>query len=71
MLGTVLSVVVSPTCCGFVAGTGSAGWASKRGMDAEEREAFVNDGLDPDDTSVVAAIDLVRWELSLLLGQED
>ncbi|GFG83175.1 hypothetical protein MPRG_64510 [Mycobacterium paragordonae] len=54
-----------------MAGTGSAGWASKRGMDAEEREAFVNDGLDPDDTSVVAAIDLVRWELSLLLGQDD
>ncbi|WP_268793747.1 hypothetical protein [Mycolicibacterium wolinskyi] len=40
-------------------------------MDAEEREAFVNDGLDPDDTSFVAAIDLVRWELSLLLGQDD
>jgi hypothetical protein len=34
-------------------------------VDAEEREALVAEGLDPDDPSVVAAIDLVRWELSL------
>jgi hypothetical protein len=26
-------------------------------------------GFDPDDPAVVAAIDLVRWELSLLLGR--
>lgn len=34
-------------------------------VDAEERQALVDDGLDPDDPGVVA-IDLVRWELSLL-----
>lgn len=28
------------------------------------------DGLDPDDPRVVPGIDLVRWELSLLLGQD-
>jgi hypothetical protein len=26
------------------------------------------EGLDPDDPAVVAAIDMVRWELSLLFG---
>lgn len=40
------------------------------GMDAEERQALVNEGWDPDDSLVVAAIDLVRWELSLLLGSD-
>lgn len=40
-------------------------------MGAEEREALVDDGLDPDDPRVVAAIDLVQWELSLLFGQDD
>jgi hypothetical protein len=34
-------------------------------MDAEERQALRAEGLDPDDPSVIAAIDLVRWELSL------
>ncbi|MGV9798801.1 hypothetical protein ACWDTP_12170 [Mycobacterium sp. NPDC003449] len=35
-------------------------------MDAEERAELRAQGLDPDDPRVVAAIDLVRWELSLL-----
>jgi hypothetical protein len=35
------------------------------GMDDDEREALRAEGLDPDDPAVVAAIDLVRWELSL------
>jgi hypothetical protein len=37
-------------------------------MDAEEAQAVRAEGLDPDDPAVSAAIDLVRWELSLLLG---
>lgn len=37
------------------------------GMDAEDREVLVDEGLDPDDPRVVAAIDLVRWELSMFL----
>jgi hypothetical protein len=31
-----------------------------------ERQAIRAEGLDPDDPAVVAAIDMVRWELSLL-----
>jgi hypothetical protein len=34
-------------------------------MDVEERQAPWAEGLDPDDPAVIAAIDLVRWELSL------
>jgi hypothetical protein len=34
-------------------------------MDDDEREAVRAEGLDPDDPAVVAALDLVRWELSL------
>jgi hypothetical protein len=34
-------------------------------MDVEERQALHGEGLDPDDPAVVAAICLVRWELSL------
>jgi hypothetical protein len=41
----------------------SAGF--KRHMDDDEREAVRGEGFDPDDPAVVAAIDLVRWELSL------
>lgn len=40
------------------------------GMDAEEREALTAEGLDPDDPLVAAAVDLVRWELSMLLTGE-
>jgi len=35
-------------------------------MDDEELQAVRDEGLDPDDPAVVAALDLVRWELSLL-----
>ncbi|MFV8233993.1 hypothetical protein [Mycolicibacterium fortuitum] len=35
-------------------------------MEAEDRAELRAAGLDPDDPQVVAAIDLVRWELSLL-----
>jgi hypothetical protein len=35
-------------------------------MDDDEREALRAEGLDPDDPAVVAAIDMVRWELSLM-----
>jgi hypothetical protein len=34
-------------------------------VDAEEAQALRAGGLDPDDPAVIAAIDLVRWELSL------
>ncbi|WP_263427946.1 hypothetical protein [Mycobacterium avium] len=40
-------------------------------MDGEERLALVDERLDPDDPAVVAGIDLVRWDLSLLFGQDD
>ncbi|WP_210687327.1 hypothetical protein [Mycolicibacterium sp. GESEQ-9] len=36
------------------------------GMDAQQRQALVDQGCDPDDPAMIAAIDLVRWELSLL-----
>jgi hypothetical protein len=45
-----------------------AGATSKTGVDDEERQALWAERLDPDDSAVVAAIDMVRWELSLLLG---
>lgn len=35
-------------------------------MDDDEREAIRAEGSDPDDPAVVAAIDLVRWELELI-----
>ena len=37
-------------------------WAT---LDAEECQALQAEGLDADDPAVIAAIDLVRWELSL------
>ena len=33
-----------------------------------EAQAVRAEGSDPDDPAIVAAIDMVRWELSLLLG---
>jgi cobalamin biosynthesis protein CbiG len=33
---------------------------------AADRQALRAEGLDPDDLAVIAAIDLVRWELSLI-----
>ena len=41
------------------------GGASRTCMDDEERQAVREEGFDPDDPAVIAAIDLVRWELSL------
>jgi hypothetical protein len=35
------------------------------GLDDDERQALRPEGLNPDDPAVIAAIDLVRWELSL------
>jgi hypothetical protein len=35
-------------------------------MDDDEREAIRFEGLAPDDPAVLAALDLVRWELELL-----
>jgi hypothetical protein len=37
----------------------------RQGVDAEEAAAAQAEGLDPDAPPVIAAIDLVRWELSL------
>jgi hypothetical protein len=39
--------------------------ASKAGVDDDERKALQAKGLDHDDPAVIAAIDLMRWELSL------
>lgn len=38
-----------------------------RGNDSVEAEAIPAEGLDPDDAAVVTTIDLVRWELELLV----
>lgn len=35
-------------------------------MDSDERNGLIAEGVDPDDLAVRAAIDVVRWELSLL-----
>lgn len=35
-------------------------------FDEIEREALLAEGLDPDSPDTAAAIDLVRWQLSLL-----
>jgi hypothetical protein len=43
----------------------TAGRYVQDGMDDEHPEALRAEGLDPDDPDVRAAIDLVRWELSL------
>ena len=37
-------------------------------MDADEREGVFAEELDPDDPHVIAALDLVRWELSVVFG---
>jgi hypothetical protein len=47
-------------------GTLRAGRTSNTGMDDDERQALRAEGLDLDDPAVIAAIDLVRWELSLI-----
>ena len=42
------------------------GERSCRVFDNIERDALREEGFDPDDPETVTAIDLVRWELSLL-----
>jgi hypothetical protein len=46
-------------------GTVTTGRTSNTGVDDDERQALRDEGLDPDDPAVIAAVDLVRWELSL------
>jgi hypothetical protein len=36
-------------------------------VEDDERQALRDEGLNPDDPTVIAAIDLVRWELSLIV----
>ena len=50
------------------AGNRTTGARVQDGVDKEEAQALRTEGLDPDDPAVVAALDLVRWESSLLLG---
>jgi hypothetical protein len=50
---------------GLERGTLTTGHASNTGGDDDERQALRAEGLDPDDPTVIAAIRLVRWELSL------
>lgn len=38
----------------------------KAGMDDIDREAIRAEGFNPDDPAMVTAIDLVRWELSVI-----
>ncbi len=40
-------------------------------FDDIERDALRDEGFDPDDPATVTAIDLVRWELSLLRPDPD
>jgi hypothetical protein len=51
---------------GCLVGTGHGSLAVQPGMDDIERKAIRAEGFDPDDPAVVTAIDLVRWELSML-----
>ena len=41
------------------------GRTSQKGEDDEDAQALRDEGLDPQDPAIIAAIDLVRWELSL------
>ena len=47
------------------AGTARQSSRVQDGVDDEDPQAVRAEGYDPDDPAVVAAIDLVRWELSL------
>ena len=42
-------------------GTVTTGRTSNTGVDDDERQALRNEGLDPDDPAIIAAIDLVQW----------
>jgi hypothetical protein len=48
----------------LVCGTVTPGGYVQPGVDDAEREALRAEGLDPDNAAHVAAVDLVRWELS-------
>ncbi|QZH61410.1 hypothetical protein K1X22_06610 [Mycolicibacterium farcinogenes] len=37
-------------------------------MDDDERRALIAEGLDPDDPAVTEAVNMVRWELSLVFS---
>ena len=70
--GSPSSVVIAPSPAARVvnddhvlAGTVPGGRGVQAGVDDEEREALRAEGLDPDDPAVIAALDLVRWELWL------
>jgi hypothetical protein len=47
------------------AGTAQPAGTSNTVVDDDERQALRDEGLYRDDPAVIAAIDLVRWELSL------
>jgi hypothetical protein len=55
-----------PTSSPGPMGTDHDRLGSKPGMDETEREAVRAVGMDPDDPAVVAAMDFVAWELSML-----
>jgi hypothetical protein len=69
--GTAPSTIARRLGVGFATvgriagGTARTGRASKHGVDDDERQALQAEGLDPNDPAVIAAIDLVRWELWL------
>ncbi len=44
---------------------GHSGASALRGLDPVEAEAIRAEGLDPDNSAVRAALDLVRWKLEL------
>jgi hypothetical protein len=56
-------------CCRFLPTGGATEPHVQQRVDDDERQAPLAEGLDPDDAAVVAAIDLVRWELSLWAGE--
>jgi hypothetical protein len=53
-------------CCPVMGGTPVAGHASDTVWTTKKPKPLRAEGLDPDDPAVCAAIDLVRWELSML-----
>jgi hypothetical protein len=40
----------------------------QQNVDPDDRQALIDVGLDPDDPSLLAALDLVRWELAHYTG---
>ena len=75
-----MALTVSSKQLSHVGGGGNVPGTRNRGhpnnvpprMDSDEREAIRAEGHYPDDAAVVAALDLVRWELELLgSGQLD